>query len=198
LIQLKAPHTSSTSASHRSIGTAQHLAGGSASLRLTENVTSPVYARASAERAKDIEGRKMSDRSAVEMLKAARLFEGLSKKEVGEVTRRSKEIEHAAGDEIIREGAKGVGFHLILTGRARVTRNGRKLRELGPGDSFGDISLIDGGPRTASVIAVTPMRLLSMMSWEFKPLLIEHPQMAYKLLLRVCGMLREAESRPPA
>jgi hypothetical protein len=40
--------------------------------------------------------------------------------------------------------------------------------------------------------------LLSMMSWEFKPLLIEHPQMAYKLLLRVCGMLREAESRPPA
>jgi CRP/FNR family transcriptional regulator, cyclic AMP receptor protein len=146
----------------------------------------------------DLEGREMSDRNAVDMLKAARLFEGLSKKEVGEVARRSKEIEHSAGEEIIREGAKGVGFHLILAGRARVTRNGRKLRELGPGDSFGDISLIDGGPRTASVFALTPIRLLSMMSWEFKPLLIEHPQMAYKLLLRVCGMLREAESRPPA
>lgn len=141
---------------------------------------------------------KMSDRNAVDMLRAARLFEGLSKKDVGEVARRSKEIEHRAGEEIIREGAKGVGFHLILAGRARVTRNGRKLRELGPGDTFGDISLIDGGPRTASVFALTPIRLLSMMSWEFKPLLIEHPQMAYKLLLRVCGMLREAESRPPA
>jgi CRP/FNR family transcriptional regulator, cyclic AMP receptor protein len=132
--------------------------------------------------ATDIEGREMSDLGAVEMLKTARLFEGLSRKDLGEVARRSKEV----------------GFHLILTGRARVTRSGRKLRELGPGDSFGDISLIDGGPRTASVVALTPMRLLSLMSWQFKPLLIEHPQMAYKLLLRVCGMLREAESRPPA
>jgi CRP/FNR family transcriptional regulator, cyclic AMP receptor protein len=165
---------------------------------MTERAASPVYARANAEPALDVEGREMSDRGAVDMLKTARLFEGLSKKDIAEVARCSKEIEHAAGAEVVREGSKGVGFHLILAGRVRVSRNGRKLRELGPGDTFGDISLIDGGPRTASVFAVTPLRLLSMMSWEFKPLLIEHPEMAYKLLLRVCGMLREAESRPPA
>ncbi|HVC42949.1 MAG TPA: cyclic nucleotide-binding domain-containing protein [Candidatus Saccharimonadales bacterium] len=140
----------------------------------------------------------MADTGSVEKLKATRLFEGLSKKEIREVARVSREIEHAAGEKVVEEGAPGVGFHLILAGRARVTRNGRTLRELGPGDSFGDISLIDDGPRSASVIAEQPLRLLSILSWEFKPLLLEHPKLTYKLLLRVCALLRDAEARPPA
>ena len=103
------------------------------------------------------------------MLRGARIFEALSKKEIGAVARVSREVQHNAGDEIVREGTPGVGFHLILAGRARVTKKGRKLRELGPGDSFGDISIVDGGPRTASVVAETPLRLLSILAWEFKP-----------------------------
>ena len=135
----------------------------------------------------------MSDRSAVDMLKAARLFEGLSKKEVGEVARRSKEIEHSAGEEIIREGAKGVGFHLILAGRARVTRNGRKLRELGPGDTFGDISLIDGGPRTASVVAETPVVAVRLFRRTLVELLKREPLLAIKLLQGIARRIRDLE-----
>ncbi|MGA8015871.1 MAG: cyclic nucleotide-binding domain-containing protein [Candidatus Dormiibacterota bacterium] len=139
----------------------------------------------------------MAVRDTVEMLRGARIFEALSKKEIGAVARVSREVQHNAGDEIVREGTPGVGFHLILAGRARVTKKGRKLRELGPGDSFGDISIVDGGPRTASVVAETPLRLLSILAWEFKPLLLDNPHLAYKMLLRVCELLRDAEARPP-
>ena len=73
----------------------------------------------------------------------------------------------------------------------------RRLRRLVPGDSFGDIALIDGRPRTATVRAETPLRTVSMTVWDFKPLLTEHPQISYRLLLELCRRLREAEKRPP-
>jgi len=78
-----------------------------------------------------------------------------------------------------------------------VSRSGRRIRGLGPGDSFGDIALIDDGPRSATVVAETPLQLLSITSWNFKPLLLERPQIAHKLLLQLCARLRDAEKRPP-
>jgi CRP/FNR family cyclic AMP-dependent transcriptional regulator len=107
------------------------------------------------------------------------------------------EVEHAKGRVVMEEGKPGVGFHLIVDGTAGVTRSGRKLRTLGPGDSFGDIALIDGGPRSATVAAETHLRTLSLSPWEFRPLVMQHPQLAYKLLLKLSALLREAEKRPP-
>jgi len=133
----------------------------------------------------------------VDMLGRVAFFEGLSKKELEAVVRSSSEVDHSAGKAVVQEGRDGVGFHLILSGSATVTQRGRKLRTIGVGESFGDIALIDGGPRSATVTADTPLHTLSVTSWDFRPLLYEHPQIAYKLLLQLCGRLRDAEKRPP-
>jgi CRP/FNR family transcriptional regulator, cyclic AMP receptor protein len=140
----------------------------------------------------------VSDKKAlVEMLNRNRLFDGFTKKDVLALIDCSKEVEHRAGDWIVIEGRTGVGFHLVLDGTATVSTNGRKLRTLGPGETFGDIAVIDGGPRSASVKAESQLRTLSLPPWEFKPLIMEHPQLAYKLLIKLCALLREAEKRPP-
>jgi CRP/FNR family cyclic AMP-dependent transcriptional regulator len=131
------------------------------------------------------------------MLSRNRLFEGLTKKDLTAVVVSATEVEHAKGRVVMEEGKPGVGFHLIVDGTAGVTRSGRKVRTLGPGDSFGDIALIDGGPRSATVAAETHLRTLSLSPWEFRPLVMQHPQLAYKLLLKLSALLREAEKRPP-
>jgi CRP/FNR family transcriptional regulator, cyclic AMP receptor protein len=133
----------------------------------------------------------------LEMLNRSRLFEGLTKKDLATLAQCATDVEHPKGRVVIQEGKPGVGFHLILDGSAGVTRRGRKLRSLGPGDSFGDIALIDGGTRSASVVAETYLRTLSFAPWEFKPLVIANPQLAYKLLLKLCALLREAEKQAP-
>jgi CRP/FNR family cyclic AMP-dependent transcriptional regulator len=133
----------------------------------------------------------------VDMLSRNRLFDELTKRDLLRVIDQSKELEHAPGRVIVVEGSPGVGFHLVLEGTAVVTRNGRRLRTLGPGESFGDIAVIDGGPRSASVTADTQLRVLSLPPWQFKALLLEHPQIAYKLLVKLSALLREAEKRPP-
>jgi CRP-like cAMP-binding protein len=138
----------------------------------------------------------MADRKAlVGLLGSVPLFEGLSKKELDQIVSASKQVNARAGHSVVVEGESGVGFHLILEGKARVSRSGRKLRNLGPGDSFGDIALIDGGVRSASVTAETDLSLLSLTTWQFKPLLLERPQITYKLLLQLCSRLRDAEKR---
>ncbi len=140
----------------------------------------------------------MSDKKTrLEMLNRSRLFEGFTKRDLATLAACATDVEHPKGRVVVREGTPGVGFHLILDGSAAVTKNGRKVRSLGAGDSFGDIALIDGGPRSASVVAETHLRTLSFAPWEFKPLLIEHPQLTYKLLLKLCALLRETEKRPP-
>ena len=133
----------------------------------------------------------------VEMLGRNRLFDELTKKEIGAVVDYSTEVNHPKGQMIVIEDRSGVGFHLILDGTATVSVKGRKVRTLGPGESFGDIAVIDGGPRSASVTAETELRTLSLPPWEFKPLVLEHPKLSYKLLLKLCALLREAEKRPP-
>lgn len=140
----------------------------------------------------------MSDRKTlVEMLGRNRLFEGFSKKDLTSIVVSATEVEHAKGRVVMEEGKPGVGFHMIVDGTAKVTRGGRRLRTLGPGDSFGDIALIDGGPRSASVAAETHLRTLSLSPWEFRPLVMENPHLSYKLLLKLSALLREAEKRPP-
>ena len=139
----------------------------------------------------------MTDRKTlVGLLGRVQLFEGLSKKDLDRIVQASREVDTPAGRAVVTEGEPGVGFHLILDGTANVSRKGRRVRRLAPGDSFGDIALIDGGVRSATVTAETPLRLLSLTSWNFKPLLLEQPKLTYKLLLQLCARLRDAEKRP--
>lgn len=140
----------------------------------------------------------MVSRSAqVDMLGAVDLFAGLSRKEVGLVLQYTRDIDYPAGKVVVREGEEGGRFFLIVSGTAIVTRRGRRIRKLGPGDLFGDIALLDGEPRSATVEAETPLSTLSLAMWHFRGALRENPSIALKLLLVLCKRLREAETKLP-
>ena len=104
-----------------------------------------------------------------------------------------KEVSFAAGRVICKEGETGVGLHIILEGEVKVLVGGRTRRRLGPGAFFGEIALLDGGPRSASVVAETPVRTFAITSWNFRSVLKEHPSMPVKMLEEVCKRLRENE-----
>lgn len=137
----------------------------------------------------------MADSDMLAKLGSVPLFEGLSDKELKDVLGRTRVVEHDADREIVEEGHGSVGFHLILDGSVTVLQNGEVRRTLGPGEYFGEISLIDGKPRSATIRTDAPVRTLSLAAWNFAPLLDAHPSMARKLLLGLCGHLRAAEAR---
>ena len=122
------------------------------------------------------------------------VFQGLSKRALGRA-RAGRVIEHPDGHEIIAEGHGAVGLHLITAGTARVTSGGSVRRTLGVGDYFGEISVIDGKPRSASVEAITGLTTFAIHPTTVNGLPDDNPAFARKLLLLLCARLREAESR---
>jgi CRP/FNR family cyclic AMP-dependent transcriptional regulator len=121
------------------------------------------------------------------------LFEGLSRRELESILAAGKQIVHGEGHDIVEEGATGVGFHLILEGEADVLVGGVPRAKLRAGSYFGEMSLLDGGPRSATVRTVTPVRTLALTSWAFMPLLDKSPSIARKLLLEMSKRLRKVE-----
>jgi len=132
-------------------------------------------------------------KSAVELLAGVDLFQGLSKRELRAIAAMAKEMHFDEGQRVVTEGEEGGRFHLILEGGAKVSVGGRTRNTLGHGDHFGEISLIDGGPRSATVTAETPLRTLALAEWNFRPLLKEVPTIAPKILLEMCRRLRANE-----
>ena len=118
------------------------------------------------------------------------IFSGCSKLELTLIARAAKEVSHKQGVVIAREGERGIGLFLILEGRCDVSVGGRSKAKLGPGDFFGEVALLDGGPRTATVTAITPVKLVGITGWVFRGLLMEHPSIALKTLESVAGRLR--------
>ena len=92
----------------------------------------------------------------LELIAAVPLFAGFNRREIEALGRLMDEIDVKEGRVLTREGASGREFFIVVSGRVRVERNGRKVNELGPGDFLGEIALIDHGPRTATVIASEP------------------------------------------
>jgi CRP/FNR family cyclic AMP-dependent transcriptional regulator len=135
----------------------------------------------------------MSKRDILAMLGSVRLFEGLTKRELGAIMSAGKVVAVPAGKHIVEEGQTGVGFHLILEGEAKVTVGGKQRGALRPGDYFGEMSLIDGGPRSATVMAATPVKTFSIASWAFGPLIAAQPSIARKLLVEMSRRLRAVE-----
>jgi CRP/FNR family transcriptional regulator, cyclic AMP receptor protein len=118
------------------------------------------------------------------------MFSECSRKELAIIARAAKQVNHRAGAVIAREGERGIGLFLILEGTCSVSIGGRTKGTLGPSDFFGEIALLDGGPRTATVAAETDVRLLGLTEWTFRGLLAEHPTIALKTLESVAGRLR--------
>ncbi len=135
----------------------------------------------------------MAKKDTLALLKTVTLFEGLSRRELEQIMKVAKEIEFEEGHAIVEEGATGVGFHLIMEGEAHVLVGGRKRATLRSGDYFGEMSLIDGGPRSATVKTATPLRSLALTSWAFLPLLDKTPSIAKKMLQEMSKRLRHLE-----
>ena len=133
--------------------------------------------------------------SAVELLAGVDLFKGLSKKELRAIADMAKEMHFSPGQRVVTEGEEGGRFHMILDGKAKVTVAGRTRNVLGPGAYFGEVSLIDGGPRSATVAAETPLRTLALAAWNFRPLMKELPGIAPKILVEMCRRLRSNEKQ---
>ena len=130
----------------------------------------------------------------LEMLAEVDLFEGISRADLRRIYTAGKEVDFAAGEDLIVEGRQAGRFFLILDGQVDVSIRGRTLRSFGPGEYLGEISLIDGQPRSATAVAVSPVRTWSLSSWNFKPLLRTYPTVAEKIMLLLCRRLRNAEA----
>ena len=127
-------------------------------------------------------------------LKHAKLLEGLPDSELRSLERQMKIVKHPAGHEITVKGENGVGFMIILDGTVTVATVQGKSRKLGPGDSFGEMALLDHEGRSATIKADTDVSLATIPEWSFKPFLKEHPEVAYRLLQVLSQRIRQAES----
>lgn len=123
------------------------------------------------------------------------LFSGLSKKDLQKVAKVSEEVDIEAGRTIVDQGRVGHEFFLILEGNAVVRRNNRKIADLGPGEYFGELAILDRGPRSASVVANTDMRVLVLSQGAFVGVLDTIPGMATKLLTHMAQRLRQADTK---
>ena len=128
----------------------------------------------------------------VEHLAEVPIFEGCSKKDLQTIARQVREISHEAGYVVATEGDPGAGLFVIADGEADVTIGGKKVNHLETGDFFGEMALLDGGPRTATVTATTPITLYALTEWVFRGLLAEHPTIAMRTLETMASRLRGA------
>ncbi|HTW20799.1 MAG TPA: cyclic nucleotide-binding domain-containing protein [Mycobacteriales bacterium] len=134
------------------------------------------------------------DPAVVEALSSTDLFGQLNRRALNRVAEATRTVHHDAGKQLTTEGQEGVAFHLILEGTATVDIRGQARDKLGPGDYFGEISMIDGQPRSATVTVDTPMTTVALTSWDFRPLLDEEPSIAKALLLGMCARFRRSEA----
>lgn len=123
------------------------------------------------------------------------LFSACSKKDLQQVARRAEDVHVDAGKVLVREGAAGAEFFVIVDGQADVTMRGAKVATLGPGQFFGDLALLDRAPRNATVTAKTPMELVVLGQREFAALIDEVPGFAHKLLAGLAHRLREYDAK---
>ena len=130
----------------------------------------------------------------VAVLKAVPLFAGCTDKELEEISKMAKEVQFPEGKQICKQGQTGLGLHVITDGETKVVINGRTRRRLGPGAFFGEMALLDNGPRSAGVVAESEVSTLSLSAWDFKEVVGNHPTIALKVLEEMSKRLREADS----
>jgi CRP/FNR family transcriptional regulator, cyclic AMP receptor protein len=128
-----------------------------------------------------------------EVLKKIGLFSGLDNKAAKKIAPLFKERKFSAGDVIAEEGKHGVGFFVIESGEAKVTVHGEPRTTLGPGSYFGEVALIDDGPRTATVTADSDVTCHVLVAWDFRPMVKSDPELAWGLLQGVAQLLRDRE-----
>ena len=130
------------------------------------------------------------DRKSV-LLSGARLFAGVDPDGMDRIAEVAVEVEFPADHVIARQGEIGTGFFVIVAGGARVVRGGEAVATLGPGDFFGELSVLDGRPRVAQVIANGPTTCLALATWDFEAVLLAEPRVTLAILRGLATRLRD-------
>jgi CRP-like cAMP-binding protein len=140
--------------------------------------------------------RLFSQDTKVQALKAAPLFEGLSRKELVQLARVCEDLEVKPGKVLCKEGQLGHEFFVIVDGKVQVTRKGRRIATLSGGDFLGEVALVTEMPRTATVTAETPVRLFVLTHREFRAVRDKNPSVERKVLQALARRLAETSSDP--
>ena len=127
-----------------------------------------------------------------ELLAACPLFLGVGAEGIAALAGRATEVDFPAGHVIARQGEIGTGFFVVVAGSVRVVRDGNMLATLGPGEFFGELSVLDGLPRNAMVAAETATTCLALATWDFEAVLLENPTLTLAILRGVATRLRVA------
>ena len=127
----------------------------------------------------------------IELLKRVPLFERCSKRELAQIAALADELDLPSARDLTREGTGGWEFIVLVEGEADVVRKGRKVNELGPGDFVGEISLVTGRPRTATVRTRGPARILVLAATGFRTLMRDVPAIQDKVLAAITARLPE-------
>ena len=131
-----------------------------------------------------------------ELLRKVDLFDGLTTKELDTVADECRHAKFRAGVEIVTQGERSARLYIIVEGTAQVDVHGLKVDEIGAGDYFGEIAVIDGEPRAATVTATSPVSALSLANFNVKALIRSMPDIGIKMLMRMCARVRDLESEP--
>jgi CRP/FNR family cyclic AMP-dependent transcriptional regulator len=125
-----------------------------------------------------------------ELLAGTPLLAGVDPEGITMVAQRMVEVDFPKDHVIARQGEVGTGFFLVASGSVRVVRDGETLAMIGPGDFFGELSVLDGRPRIAQVIANEPTTCLALATWDFEAVVREQPTVALAVLRGLAGRLR--------
>jgi CRP/FNR family cyclic AMP-dependent transcriptional regulator len=138
----------------------------------------------------------LTKKSKVELLRTVAIFSGIPDRALATIADQTEVIDFPAGRYIVRQGQVGTGFYMVTSGRARVVRGGKTLARFGPGEFFGELSVLDQMPRSAHVIADEPTTCLALASWNFTRLLEEYPKITLSILREVARRLKAADDSP--
>jgi CRP/FNR family transcriptional regulator, cyclic AMP receptor protein len=130
--------------------------------------------------------------SPLESLSRVPLFHSLTTRQMRRLARGTSEDSYDAGSSIVREGGRTETLFVVLEGTAKIVRDGRTIAHRNPGEFFGEISMIDGRRRVASVVAKTPMRCLVLYHDVLRRLVMDDPRMGWSLLLTLAGRVRDS------
>ena len=133
--------------------------------------------------------------SSADTLEKVPLLAGLSKRDRQRLAKAMRDRSFPAGSQVVVEDRRGVGFFIITDGKAAVSIGNRIVDVLGPGDYFGEMALIKGDRRTATVTADTDLHCLSLTAWDFKPFVAEHPTVAWAMLQTLAQRVRDNADR---
>ena len=136
----------------------------------------------------------MDNKQVIALLKSTPVFAHTSEKSLESMIKSAVEKTVSPGEKVVQQGQGGVGFYLILDGKAEVIKDGTKLAELGAGNFFGELGVIDGQPRTADVVAVTETKCWILSQWAMKSIIANHPEVALSMLEELARRLRATDA----